>query len=66
MLLLTAGSADAFAHVRRRLLALWEHAWRDDAHSPPAPPITDERVEMNGPEDAADFLGAAKVWLALS
>jgi len=66
MLLLTAGSADAFAHVRRRLLALWEHAWRDDSHSPPAPPITDERIEMNGPEDAADFLGAAKVWLALS
>lgn len=66
VLLLTAGAADAFAHVRRRLLALWEHAWRDSGAPPPAPPITDERIEMSGPEDAEQFLGAVQVWLTRS
>jgi hypothetical protein len=63
VLLLTAMPASAFAHVRRRLLGLWEHAWHEAGEPPPAPPITDLRVEMVGPEDADGFLTAAEAWL---
>jgi hypothetical protein len=64
VLLLSAGLPEAFAHVRRRLLALWEHCWHDGGLPPPAPPITDEHVEMRGPEDAENFLGVVGGWLA--
>lgn len=64
VLLLTAGASTTFPHLRRRLLALWEQAWHDGNQPSPAPPITDERVEMGGPEDAPAFLATADVWLA--
>jgi hypothetical protein len=64
VLLLTAGASATFPHLRRRLLALWEQAWHDGHQSPPAPPITDERVEMLGPEDAPAFLATVDVWLS--
>lgn len=63
VLLLTATPAGAFAHVRRRLLGLWEQAWNESGETPPAPPVTDLRVEMMGQEDAEGFLTAAQAWL---
>ncbi len=63
VLMLTAGENSGYAHVRRRLLALWEHAWHLDGQAPPAPPITDESVGLGGPEDAVAFLAHAGRWM---
>jgi hypothetical protein len=63
VLLLTAGPASGFLHLRRRLLALWEQAWHDIAGAPPAPPVTDERVEMLRPEESTLFAATARGWL---
>jgi hypothetical protein len=62
VLLLTAVPAEDYTHVRRRLLAAWEQAWRESGQTPPAPPITDLRAEMAGPEDAEGFLATAEGW----
>jgi len=64
VLLLTAVPADDYTHVRRRLLAAWENAWRECGQTPPAPPIADLRAEMAGPEDAEGFLASAEGWLS--
>jgi hypothetical protein len=64
VVLLTAGSRDAFAHVRRRLLAIWERAWHDTRNAPPAPALKDERIEMNSPADGEVFLATAGIWLS--
>lgn len=62
VLLLTAGPHSSFPHVRRRLLALWEQAWHDGLQPSPAPPITGERVDLTGPEDAATFVATVGRW----
>jgi hypothetical protein len=64
VLLLTAGPAAAYLHVRRRLLGLWEQCWSDARLAPPAPPIVDQHIEMLTPEDAESFLAAAGGWLS--
>lgn len=63
VLLLNAGPADGFVYLRRRLLALWDTAWRDSGAAPPAPALVDQHVAMAGPEDAEAFLAAAGAWL---
>ena len=63
VLLLTAGPAGSFLHVRRRLLALWEQSWNDAQLIPPPPPIVDQHIEMLSPEDAEGFLTKAGGWL---
>jgi hypothetical protein len=63
VLLLAAGPAAAFLHVRRRLLALWEQSWNDARLIPPPPPIVDQHIEMLGPDDAEGFLANAGGWL---
>lgn len=63
ILLLTAGSPDGFTHLRRRLLTLWDEAWREQADGTPAPAIVDHCVTMAGPEDAEAFLAAAHDWI---
>jgi hypothetical protein len=65
VVLLLAGAPEGFAHVRRRLLALWDTAWRDVGGGPPAPSLVDQHVVLAGPEDADAFLAAAAAWLAL-
>lgn len=65
ILLLTAGSSDGFTHLRRRLLTLWDKAWREQGEGTPAPAIVDHCVTMAGPEDAEAFLAAAHDWLVL-
>jgi len=64
VLLLTAVPLDAYAHVRRRLLAAWERVWHESGQTSPPPPITDLRAEMVGPEDSEGFLTAAEAWLS--
>lgn len=64
VLMLNAGPAEGFVHLRRRLLALWDTAWRDAGSAPPAPALIDQHVAMAGPEDAEAFLAAAAAWLA--
>lgn len=63
VLMLTAGPANGFLHVRRRLLALWEQSWHDAGLPPPAPPIVDEHIEMLSPDQAEAFLATAGSWL---
>jgi hypothetical protein len=64
VLILTAGAPDAFMHLRRRLMALWDQSWKEENLKTPAPPLTAERVDVGGPEDAEPFLAAVKRWLA--
>ena len=64
VMLLTAGPSESFLHLRRRLLALWDTAWRDSGFAPPASAIVDQHVALVGPEDAEAFLAAAGVWLS--
>jgi hypothetical protein len=64
VLLLTAGPSEAFANLRRRLLALWDTAWRDSDLPPPAPALVDQHVSLAGPEDADAFMRTADGWLA--
>ena len=52
-----------FSHLRRRLVALWEQAWRDEGRPTPAPPITEERIELMAHEDADAFLATVTAWL---
>jgi hypothetical protein len=63
VLLLTAGAASGFPHVRRRLLAIWEQAWHDARQPSPAPPIAGERIELKGPESVAAFVTTVNGWL---
>jgi hypothetical protein len=63
ILLLTAGAAGQFVHLRRRVVAQWEEAWSESGRARPAPPITDEHVAMGSPPEAEGFLGAACLWL---
>jgi hypothetical protein len=63
VLLLMASAPEGFPHVRRRLLALWDTAWRDSGGAPPAPALTDRYVTLAGPEDADAFLHSAAAWL---
>jgi hypothetical protein len=64
VLMLVAGGPEVFLHVRRRLLALWDTAWRDGGGGPPAPALVDQHVVLAGPEDADAFLAAAAAWIA--
>jgi hypothetical protein len=66
VLILNAGPAEGFIYLRRRLLALWDTAWRDSGAAPPAPALMDQHVAMAGPEDAEAFLAAAGSWLTRS
>jgi len=64
VLLLTATPRDQFPHVRRRILALWQSSWMAVDNERPIPGITEERIEMNAPEDGEAFLARAASWLA--
>jgi len=64
VLLLWSGARHDFTHLRRRLIAIWEHAWRDAGEPGPAPPIMDERIELDGPEDMTSFREAASHWIS--
>ena len=64
ILLLTAGAAGSFVHLRRRIVAQWEEVWSGSGRPHPAPPITDEHVAMSAPAEAENFLGAACLWLS--
>ncbi len=63
VLMLVAGTPEGFSHVRRRLVALWDTAWRDAGGGSPAPALVDQHVALAGPEDADAFLAAAAVWM---
>ena len=64
ILLMCGGPVNAFVHVRRRIVTLWERTWRECGSPTPVPPIADERVEMLEPDDARSLLAAAHGWLA--
>lgn len=63
MLMLTAGPSSAFGHVRRRLLALWDRAWRATGAQGPPPPVRNEFVEMTASAEAEAFLATVTHWL---
>jgi hypothetical protein len=62
VLLLTAGAPDAFSHLRRRLLSLWEQVWNEAGEPKPAPAVTDQHVSLIVPGDAPGFLSTARAW----
>ncbi len=62
VVLLTAGSPGSFAHLRRRLLALWDQVWSEAGEPRPAPAVTDEHVQLICPADEPTFLGTARAW----
>jgi hypothetical protein len=64
VLLLTAGAAESFAHVRRRLVTLWEDVWIEAGQPKPAPVVTDEATSLASPADEATFLATARGWSA--
>lgn len=64
VLLLSAAEPEHYAHLRRRLLTLWDSAWRESRLAPPAPALVDQFVDMGGPEDAEAFLAVAQDWMA--
>jgi hypothetical protein len=64
VLLLAAGSPETFTHLRRRLISMWEECWRNADRPSPAPPLTAERIQVSGPEDAAAFIGTVENWLS--
>jgi len=63
VLLLTAGTLAAFANLRRRLLGLWEKAWREAGATGPPAPIRNEVIEIAAGEDADAFLSTVTRWL---
>ena len=64
VLLLTAGAADSFDHVRRRLVSLWEDVWIEAGQPKPAPVVSDEVTRLASPADEATFLSTARGWSA--
>ena len=66
VLLLTAGAAEAFAHVRRRLTSLWEDVWMESGQPKPAPTLADEIAQLATPADEAAFLATVRGWSARS
>lgn len=64
VVVLTAGTAEAFAHVRRRVVALWEDVWIEAGQPKPAPAISDEMAQLATPADEAAFLTSARSWAA--
>ncbi|MEO5618681.1 MAG: hypothetical protein ABIS67_13020 [Candidatus Eisenbacteria bacterium] len=65
VLLLTAGPAAGFAQVRRRLLTLWDRAWRAGGATGPPPPLRNECVEMSVGSETEAFLATVTRWLAI-
>ncbi|HYM80804.1 MAG TPA: hypothetical protein VEY91_05260 [Candidatus Limnocylindria bacterium] len=66
VVLLTAGTRDAFTNARRRLMVLWERVWHESGQTTPAPAMTDERIEMHSPAEGEAFLTTAGAWIAAS
>jgi hypothetical protein len=52
-------------HLRRRLLALWDQAWRESGSTGPTAPVRDERIEMTAGRDVTAFVTAVTRWLTL-
>jgi len=66
VLLLTAGAAEAFGHVRRRLTSLWEDVWMESGEPKPVPTLSDEIAQLSTPADEASFLATVRGWSARS
>jgi hypothetical protein len=65
VLVLTPGPGDGFLNVRRRLLSLWDRAWREGGGHGPAAAVRDERIEMAAGRDVSAFLGTVTRWLTM-
>lgn len=63
LLLLCSGPPAGYALIRRRLLAAWEDAWRESGGVAPAPPFTDERIELLDSLDADRFHAIVLEWI---
>ncbi|MBI1797004.1 MAG: hypothetical protein HYR74_08120 [Candidatus Eisenbacteria bacterium] len=64
VVLLTAGAPDAFSHLRRRLLALWDEMCHAAGGPRSAEGVTDEQVSLICPADSPAFLATARAWIA--
>jgi hypothetical protein len=63
-LVLFCGTAASYGALRRRMAAAWEDAWRAHGASGPVRPIVDERIALEDPSRAAEFLSATEHWIA--
>ena len=63
VLLLTAGPAQGYTHLRRRVLVMWETVWRSAARPLPVPEPGEQSAVLGAPEDAPELLATATAWL---
>jgi hypothetical protein len=62
-LLLTPHSPGSYVVLRKRLVALFEHVWRDGGQPDPVPVPAEEELVLGGADEADGFLARASAWL---
>jgi hypothetical protein len=63
MLLLTPHASGSYSVLRTRLMALFEHVWRDTGQPDPAPTLVEEELVLASAAESASFLAGAGDWL---
>ena len=61
--ILTAGAPDAFTHLQRRILALWDKVLDESGEPRPPAGVTDDHAQLIVPADTTAFLGTTRGWM---
>jgi len=62
-LLLTPHAPGSYTVLRSRLVALFEHVWRDAGQPDPAPAAAEEELVLSDSDEGEGFLARASAWL---
>ena len=63
IVILTAGAPDAFTHLQRRILALWDKVLDESGETRPQAGVIDEHAQLIVPADTPGFLGTTRGWM---
>jgi hypothetical protein len=63
MLLLTPHASGSYTVLKNRLLALFEHVWRDTGQPDPVPALVEEELVLGSAAESETFLAGAGAWL---
>ena len=63
IVILTAGAPDAFTHLQRRILALWDKVLDESGEPRPPAGVTDDHAQLIVPADTTAFLGTTRGWM---